>query len=369
MAEPDKQTEQPETGLGGRRPGTQPADVQSGAATGRLQATQALFRPDFDDDDDDSPHISLGALDTDPQDRMTVATRSLPAVRQLGGGLVEIPRVTGHRSARSPDDQPGGTGVQAVLLELRKAGRPVQQGNQGYVGGLVPVLRQPVFVSAPAQSRRHRRQPVRGQGLHRTRRAGLGLSGGRPQRQRPAGGAQGLGALRRRGGAGDRDGRAAVPRRGGSPADRADLQLRRTHRPARRIRSATSSWSTSAGSRSSTERRETAGRRGRRLPAGNPARAELSAFHRPGLQRPEAGEHHAHRRAAQVDRPGCGVADQFVRIPLWHTGLPGARDRAHRPDGGHRHLHGGPHTGRAHAESADPQRSLRRRAARATTRC
>lgn len=67
-------------------------DAQAGAATGRLQATQALFRPDFDDDDDDFPHISLGALDTDSADRMTVATRALPPVRQLGGGLVEIPR-------------------------------------------------------------------------------------------------------------------------------------------------------------------------------------------------------------------------------------------------------------------------------------
>ncbi|WP_420715989.1 serine/threonine-protein kinase PknG [Mycobacterium sp. 663a-19] len=62
-------------------------------ATGRLQATQALFRPDFDDEDDDLPHIELGAMDTEPQDRMTVGTRVLPPTRQLGGGLVEIPRV------------------------------------------------------------------------------------------------------------------------------------------------------------------------------------------------------------------------------------------------------------------------------------
>ena len=75
-------------------PGTGPAEDQSGAASeSRPQATQALFRPDFDDDDDDFPHISLGTLDTEPQERMTVATRVLPPVRQLGGGLVEIPRV------------------------------------------------------------------------------------------------------------------------------------------------------------------------------------------------------------------------------------------------------------------------------------
>lgn len=73
-------------------PGTQ--DAQTGATTGRVHATQALFRPDWDDDDDDDlPHITLGSLNTEPQDRMTVATRVLPPTRQLGGGLVEIPRV------------------------------------------------------------------------------------------------------------------------------------------------------------------------------------------------------------------------------------------------------------------------------------
>ncbi|MGB9305883.1 MAG: serine/threonine-protein kinase PknG [Mycobacterium sp.] len=57
----------------------------------RPLATQALYRPDFDDDDDDAPHITIAALDSEPQDRLT--TRVLPAVRKLGGGLVEIPRV------------------------------------------------------------------------------------------------------------------------------------------------------------------------------------------------------------------------------------------------------------------------------------
>jgi serine/threonine-protein kinase PknG len=90
MAKPvdsDQESDQEDTS-----PGTQPAEVESDTA-GRPQATQALFRPDFDDDDDDYPHITLGAIDTEPSDRMTAATRLLPAVRQLGGGLVEIPRV------------------------------------------------------------------------------------------------------------------------------------------------------------------------------------------------------------------------------------------------------------------------------------
>ncbi|HTY32534.1 serine/threonine-protein kinase PknG [Mycobacterium sp.] len=73
----------------------QPPEVQTGSsavseAQSRPQATQALFRPDFDDDDDD---FLIPGIDTDGHDRMTVATRVLPPTRQLGGGLVEIPRV------------------------------------------------------------------------------------------------------------------------------------------------------------------------------------------------------------------------------------------------------------------------------------
>jgi serine/threonine-protein kinase PknG len=84
MAEPD-QNEQP-----GPDDGAAPPDAQGGAVTGRIQATQALFRPDFDDDDDDFP---IPGIDTEAPERMTVATRVLPPTRQLGGGLVEIPRV------------------------------------------------------------------------------------------------------------------------------------------------------------------------------------------------------------------------------------------------------------------------------------
>jgi serine/threonine-protein kinase PknG len=74
-------------------PATQRADPPSGATGVRLQATEAVFRPDFDDEDDDFPHISIPGADTESPDRMTAATRVLPPVRLLGGGLVEIPRV------------------------------------------------------------------------------------------------------------------------------------------------------------------------------------------------------------------------------------------------------------------------------------
>ncbi|MFV0495256.1 serine/threonine-protein kinase PknG [Mycobacterium sp.] len=73
-------------------PGTQPADVLTGPTAmtgGRPHATQAVFRPNFDDDEDED--ILLGIIDTQPPDGM--ATRALPPMRQLGGGLVEIPRV------------------------------------------------------------------------------------------------------------------------------------------------------------------------------------------------------------------------------------------------------------------------------------
>ncbi len=74
-------------------PVTQRGDPPSGATGVRLQPTEAVFRPEFDDEDDDFPHISIPSVDSEPQDRMTAATRVLPPVRQLGGGLVEIPRV------------------------------------------------------------------------------------------------------------------------------------------------------------------------------------------------------------------------------------------------------------------------------------
>ena len=68
--------------------------AESGAVTAaaRPQATQALFRPDFDDEDD-LPILSTGDADTESQERISVATRVLPPVRHLGGGLVEIARV------------------------------------------------------------------------------------------------------------------------------------------------------------------------------------------------------------------------------------------------------------------------------------
>ncbi|AFM15295.1 protein kinase family protein [Mycolicibacterium chubuense NBB4] len=79
-------------------PGTQPATYADLAefnddsmSTMRPMATQAVFRPNFDEDDDSDALLHTG--DTEPQDHATTLTRTLSPTRRLGGGLVEIPRV------------------------------------------------------------------------------------------------------------------------------------------------------------------------------------------------------------------------------------------------------------------------------------
>ena len=70
-------------------PGTQPADAMvDSSSQDRPVTTQAVFRPDFDDDSEATP---LHIADTEPQERMKPVKRA--PVRRLGGGLVEIPRV------------------------------------------------------------------------------------------------------------------------------------------------------------------------------------------------------------------------------------------------------------------------------------
>src|SRR6476660_2339792 len=74
-------------------PGTQPADIfADSASTMRPMATQAVYRPDFDTDDDVDDLISSSA-GTEPDDHSTTLTRAIVPTRRLGGGLVEIPRV------------------------------------------------------------------------------------------------------------------------------------------------------------------------------------------------------------------------------------------------------------------------------------
>ncbi len=74
-------------------PGTQRASLEDlemdSMSTMRPMATQAVFRPHFDDSDS----TFVGTADTEPEDIGTTMTRALSPTRRLGGGLVEIPRI------------------------------------------------------------------------------------------------------------------------------------------------------------------------------------------------------------------------------------------------------------------------------------
>jgi serine/threonine-protein kinase PknG len=69
---------------------TDPAqDNTDSVATMRPMATQAIFRPNFDD----SECVLVSSGRTEPGGDATTATRLISPTRRLGGGLVEIPRV------------------------------------------------------------------------------------------------------------------------------------------------------------------------------------------------------------------------------------------------------------------------------------
>ena len=74
--------------------GTQPAGSAElgldSVATMRPMSTQAVFRPSFDDDDDEVLVVNE-PIETD--EHTATVSRTVSATRRLGGGLVEIPRV------------------------------------------------------------------------------------------------------------------------------------------------------------------------------------------------------------------------------------------------------------------------------------
>ncbi len=105
-------------------------------STLRPMATQAVFRPHFDDDSEGTAVTG----DTEPQDH-TTATRLLSPTRRLGGGLVEIPRVPAKDPLEALMTNP-------VVAESKRfcwnCGRPVGRSTadgRAHVGGLVPALR------------------------------------------------------------------------------------------------------------------------------------------------------------------------------------------------------------------------------------
>jgi serine/threonine-protein kinase PknG len=71
--------------------GTEPAEgLVDSASTMRPMATQAVFRPDFDDEDETDSSTDPASR---PSDHTVAITRAASPTRRLGGGLVEIPRV------------------------------------------------------------------------------------------------------------------------------------------------------------------------------------------------------------------------------------------------------------------------------------
>ncbi|MGA5461905.1 serine/threonine-protein kinase PknG [Mycobacterium sp. NPDC050041] len=108
-------------------PGTQPASLDDldmdSVATLRPMATQAVFRPQFDDTDS----ISVRTEDTEGHDHPTTVTRTLSPIRRLGGGLVEMPRVP----AKDPLDA---LMVNPVVAESKRfcwnCGRPVGRSSK-----------------------------------------------------------------------------------------------------------------------------------------------------------------------------------------------------------------------------------------------
>ena len=323
--------------------GTQAPEAQTGAAAeSRPQATQALFRPDFDDDDDDFPLIP--GIDTEAPERMTVATRVLPPTRQLGGGLVEIPRVRDIDPLEALMTNP-------VVPESKRfcwnCGKPVGRSSQDGKGAsegwcpacgspysFLPQLNPGDIVAGQYE--------VRGCIAH----GGLGwvyLAVDHNVNDRPV-------VLKGLVHSGDAEAQAIAMAERQFLAEVVHPQIvqifnfvEHTDRRGDPVGYIVMEYIGGQSLRRSLKdgkSEKLPRRRGHRLPARDPARAELPAFHRLGLQRPEAGEHHAHRGATQADRPGRGVADQFVRLPLRHARFPGAGDRADRPDDRHRHLHG-----------------------------
>ncbi|ORV80907.1 serine/threonine-protein kinase PknG [Mycolicibacterium iranicum] len=118
-------------------PGTQPAGYAELAelsddtmSTMRPMATQAVYRPNFFDDDEDSDALQHSG-DTEPQDNTTAITRHMSPTRRLGGGLVEIPRVPARDPLAALMTDP-------VVAESKRfcwnCGRPVgRSSNEGPV--------------------------------------------------------------------------------------------------------------------------------------------------------------------------------------------------------------------------------------------
>ena len=92
---------EPTTGTQPAEPtiGTQPASFDDlgmdSVSTMRPMATQAIFRPRFDEDSDST---SAGTAVTEPDEHLTTVTRALSPRRRLGGGPVSYTHLRAHET-------------------------------------------------------------------------------------------------------------------------------------------------------------------------------------------------------------------------------------------------------------------------------
>ena len=102
---------------------TTPPDEPDSVATMRAMSTQAVFRPNFDDED---THTSEPV---EAEEHQAAASRAVSPTRRLGGGLVEVPRV--------PEIDPvAALMVDPVVAESKRfcpnCGRPVGRSADGH---------------------------------------------------------------------------------------------------------------------------------------------------------------------------------------------------------------------------------------------
>ena len=205
-----------------------------------------------------------------------------------GGDRRRARRGAGRPGARSPESrhhQPRSGRGQAVLLPLRRPGRPVPRRPARAGPGLLREVPERLRLHPETDPGPDGGRPVPGRRRHRPRRAGVDLPRPGPGGERPVGRAEGAPRHRRRSRHGGRGGGEALPGRGAAPHHRADLQLRHPRRPGLhrhgvRGRPVPQDHAEAAAGRQRGPARPAAGRRGHRLRPRRPPGLRLPA--RPG---------------------------------------------------------------------------------------
>ena len=134
--------------------------------------------------------VSSARLGAGSTRRRTDSARS-SSRKHLGLGIVAVPELPPLDPETVDHGRPAGAAQQAVLRQSRLPRRPGQShAADAPRSGILPGLRQALFLRPHAQAGRRGRRSVRGQRLPGLRRIGLGLSG-QGHHAQSLGGAQG----------------------------------------------------------------------------------------------------------------------------------------------------------------------------------